>query len=97
MDEHRVVELMRQFFDTMQTTLVSEVVNKLTEVQDSISESSSEKETIPVGDNANNTPPTKSSPTPGGSDRRLLLKNGDIVLVPFDCETLFKEVIGLSI
>jgi len=53
MDEHRVVELMRQFFDTMQTNLVAEVVNKLTEVQDSISESSSERDTIPVVDNAN--------------------------------------------
>ena len=68
MDEERMVEVMRQFFNRMQTNLVAEVVNKLTEVQDSISESSSEKDTIP-----------SRSPTPGASDRQQVLLRMAIV------------------
>ena len=86
MDEQRVIDLMRGFFAEMQTKLVSEVVKSLTETHDSVSESSSEKETIvsiPVGDES------PSSEKPEG--RQILLKNGDAILVPFDCETLYRE------
>lgn len=77
MDEQKVVDLMRSFFAEMQQTLVAEVVRSLATDIDPVSDSSSERSTVII------------PPLEGG--RQLLLKNGDVILVPFDCETLYKE------
>jgi len=84
MDEQRVIDLMRVFFAEMQTKIVSEVISSVHDAgHDAVSDESSEKETIIMGEE------DPSVFSEGG--RQLNLRNGDRILVPFDCETLYRE------
>ena len=50
MDEQRVIDLMRVFFAEMHTKLVTDVVKELAPVHDAVSDDSSEKDTVILGE-----------------------------------------------